>query len=105
MKKFKFYSGLFVFVHVRISQCKFGCYGVRVECRACDLHDFFNVTWQTVDIRKARKIVMKNAIVLNTTYEKHIKNVCIFYQEKNWIEKMLNFCVIVYVNIFSRITC
>ena len=30
---------------------------------ACDLHDFFNVAWQTVDVRKARKIVMKGEIV------------------------------------------
>ena len=39
---------------------------------------FFNVTWQTVDVRKARKIVMKSEIVLNTTNKTHIKNVRIF---------------------------
>ena len=32
--------------------------GVYLECWARDLHDFFNVAWQTVDLRKARKIVM-----------------------------------------------
>ena len=37
--------------------------GGHVECRACDLHDFFNVALQTVDVRKARKIVMKSEIV------------------------------------------
>ena len=57
--------------------------GLHVECRACDLHDFFNVTWQTVDVRKAHKIVMKSKIVLNTTYKTHIKNVSLFDHEKN----------------------
>ena len=37
--------------------------GGHVECRACDLHDFFNVALQTVDVRKTRKIVMKSEIV------------------------------------------
>ena len=74
MKNFKFYSGLFVLVHVRISQRKIWCNGVHVEYRARDLHDFFKVTWQTVDVRKARKIVMKSEIVLNTTYKTDIKN-------------------------------
>ena len=58
-----------------------------MECRARDLHDFFNVAWQTVDVRKARKIVMKSKIVLNTTYKTHIK-MRIFDHEKNWIEKI-----------------
>ena len=58
VKFFKFYSGLFVLVHVHISQ-----FGVHVECKARDLHDFFNVAWQTVDVRKAHKIVMKSGIV------------------------------------------
>ena len=53
-----------------------------MEFRARDLHDFFNVAWQTVDVRKASKIVMKNDIVLNTTYKTHIKNVRIFDLEK-----------------------
>ena len=61
---------------------------MRVECRARDLHDFINVVWQTVDVRKARKIVKKSEIVSNTTYKTHIKNVCIFDHEKNWIEKI-----------------
>ena len=39
--------------------------------------------WQTVDVRKARIIVMKNEIVLNTTYKTHIKNVRIFDHEKH----------------------
>ena len=59
-----------------------------MECRARDLHDFFNVAWQTVDVRKARKIVMKSDIVLNTAYKTHIKNGRIFDHEKNWIEKI-----------------
>ena len=54
-----------------------------MECRARDLHDFFNVAWQTVDVRKARKIVMKREIVFNTTYKTHIKNVLIFDHEKH----------------------
>ena len=54
-----------------------------MECRARDLHDFFNVAWQTVDVRKAREIVMKSDIVLSTTYKTHIKNVRIFLHEKN----------------------
>ena len=54
-----------------------------MECRARDLHDFFNVAWPTVDERKARKIVMISDIVLNTTYKTHIKNVRIYDHEKN----------------------
>ena len=68
---------------------------VHVECRARDLHDFFNVAWQTVDVRKARKIVMKSEILPNTTYKTHIKKRS-HEHEKNWIEKLLNFCLIVY---------
>ena len=58
-----------------------------MECRARDLHDFFNVASQTVDVRKSRKIVMESKIVSNTTYKTHIKNVRILDHEKNWIEK------------------
>ena len=54
-----------------------------MECRAHDLHDFFNVAWQTVHVRKARKIVMKSEIVPNTTYKTHVKNVRIFDHEDN----------------------
>ena len=50
---------------------------------ARDLHDFLNVAWQTVDVRKACKIVMKSEIVSNTTYKTHIKNFRIFDNEKN----------------------
>ena len=56
--------------------------GCNVECRARDLYVSFNVTWQTVDVRKARKIVMKSEIVLNTTYKTHIENVRLFDHEK-----------------------
>ena len=59
-----------------------------MECRARDLHDFFNVAWQSVDVRKTRKIVKKSEIVSNTTYKTHIKNVQVFDHEKNWIEKI-----------------
>ena len=63
MKKIKFYSGLFVLVHVRISLCEFRWHGVHMECRARDLHDFVNVTWKPVEVRKARKNVMNSEIV------------------------------------------
>ena len=43
-----------------------------MECRARDVHDFFNVAWQTVDVRKAHEIVTKSKIVLNMTYKTHI---------------------------------
>ena len=56
---------------------------VHAECRARDLHDFLNVAWQTVDARKACKIVMKSEIVLNTTYKTHIEKVRIFDHEKH----------------------
>ena len=56
---------------------------MHVECRAHDMHDFFNVAWQIVDARKARKIVMKREIVLSTTYKMHIKKVRIFDHEKH----------------------
>ena len=46
-----------------------------MESRARDLHDFFNVASQTVDVRKSPKIVMESKIVSNTTYKTHIKNV------------------------------
>ena len=36
---------------------------MHVACRARDLHDFFNVAWQAVDVKKARKIVMISEIV------------------------------------------
>ena len=40
-----------------------------------------------MDVRKARKMVMKSKIVLNITYKTHIKNVRIFDHEKKiWIE-------------------
>ena len=60
---------------------------LHVECRARDLRDFLNVTWQTVDVRKARKKVIKSEIVLNTTYKTHIKSFRILDREKKWIEK------------------
>ena len=72
MEIFKFYSGLFVLVHVRIRQCEFRWHGLHVECMARDWHDFLNVAWQTVGVRKAHKMVMKIEIVYNTTYKTHI---------------------------------
>ena len=54
-----------------------------MECRVRDLHDFLNVAWQTVDVRKTRKIVMKREIVLNTTYKTYIKYIRIFDHEKH----------------------
>ena len=70
---------------------------MHVECRARDLHNFFNVAWQTVGVRKACKIVMKSDIVLNPTYNTRIKKVRIFdHEKKNGIKKWLNFCLIVY---------
>ena len=60
-----------------------------MECRARDLQDFFNVAWQMVDVRKARKTVMKSDIGSNTTYRTHIKNVSIFNHEKNGLKKIV----------------
>ena len=51
-------------------------------CRARDWHEFSNVSWQTVVVRKARKMVMKSDIVYNTTYKMHIKKFRIFYHKK-----------------------
>ena len=59
MEIFKFYSDLFVLVHVRIRQCEFQWHGLHMEYMARDWHDFLNVAWQTVDVRKARKMVIK----------------------------------------------
>ena len=53
-----------------------------MECRARDLHGFFNVASQAVDVRKSRKIVMERKVVSNTTYKTHIKNVRILDHEK-----------------------
>ena len=55
-----------------------------MECRARDWHDFLNVAWQTVDVRKACKMVMVSEIVLNTTYKTRIKNFRLFDHEKNF---------------------
>ena len=57
--------------------------GMHMECRARDLHDFFNVGWQTVGVRKEHKIVMKSDFVWDTAYKTHIKDVHIFYHENN----------------------
>ena len=54
-----------------------------MECIARDWHDFLNVAWQCVDVRKAHKMVMKIEIVYNTTYKTLIKNFGIFDHEKN----------------------
>ena len=55
-----------------------------MECRARDWHDFLNVAWQTLNVRKAHTMVMKGETVCfdHTTYKTHIKNVCIFDHEK-----------------------
>ena len=53
-----------------------------MECRARDLHDFFNVASQTVEVRKWRKIVMESKNVSNTTYKMKIENVRIVDHEK-----------------------
>ena len=50
--------------------------------RSRDLHDFLSVAWQTDDVNKACKIVMKSKIVSNTIYKTHIKNLSIFDYEK-----------------------
>ena len=54
-----------------------------MECRARDLHDFFNVAMQTVDVVVARKTVTKSEIESNTTYKTNIKNFRIFDHETN----------------------
>ena len=62
---------------------------MHVECRARDLHDFFNVASQAVDVRKSIKIIIESKIVSKTTYKTHIKNVRILdHEKKNWIEKI-----------------
>ena len=53
-----------------------------MECCARDLNYYFNAAWQVVDVRKARKKVMKSGIVQNTTYNSIIKIFCIFDNEK-----------------------
>ena len=63
MEIFKFYCRLFVLEHVRIRQYEFRWHRLYVECRARDLHEFFNVALQTVHVRKAGKMVMKSEIV------------------------------------------
>ena len=57
--------------------------GLHVECMTRDWHNFLNVAWQTLDVRKARQKVMKIEIVYNTTYKTHIKNVRIIDHENN----------------------
>ena len=62
-----------------------------------DWHDFLNVARQTVDVRKAHKMVMKIKYVY-TTYKTHIKNFHMFDHEKNFgLKTLLNFCLIVYI--------
>ena len=61
---------------------------LHVACRARDLHEFLNVAWQPVDVRKARKIVMKSKIVSNTTFKTYMKDFRIFDHEK--IAKLLS---------------
>ena len=68
-----------------------------MECRAHDCHNFLNDAWQTVDVRKAREMVMKSEIVYNTTCNTLTKNFGIFDHEKNGLKKVLNFCLIVYI--------
>ena len=72
---FKFYTGLFVLKSVNANFEDMGCtWNVG--------HDFFNVAWQTVDVRKTGKIVMKSEIVSNTTYKTHTNKIRIFDHEK-----------------------
>ena len=46
------------------------------------------LVWQTVDVWKVHKIVMKSEIGSNMTYKMPIKIVRIFDHEKMWIEKI-----------------
>ena len=57
---------------------------MHVECRALDLHDFFNVGWQTVGVRKEHKIVMKS----DTAYKTHNKDFAYFIMKTIWIAKV-----------------
>ena len=50
-----------------------------------------------MDVRKARKIVMKSEIVSNTTYKTHIKTFAYLIMKKIELKKMLNFRLIVYI--------
>ena len=65
LRKFSYFTLVYFFflVHVRIKQCVFRWHELHVECLARDLHYFLNFTWQTVDVRKARKMVMESEIV------------------------------------------
>ena len=61
--KFSNYTPVYLFWFMYQSvNANFNDMGEHVEFRARDLH-FFNVTWQAVDVSKARKIAMKSEIV------------------------------------------
>ena len=53
-----------------------------MECRERDWHEFLNVSLQTVDVRKARKMVMKSEIMQNTTNKTHINSFRVVDHEK-----------------------
>ena len=59
-----------------------------MECRARDLHNFFNVASQTVDVRKARKIVMKSGSVLTRHIKRISKTFAYLIMKKYWMEKI-----------------
>ena len=63
MEMLKLCSGLFFGVHVPIKQWKFRGHVLHMECWAPDWHDFLNVTWQTVEVRKVPKMVIESELV------------------------------------------
>ena len=63
-RRFSTFTPVYLFWYMYESvDANFDDMGMHFECRARDLHDFFNVGWQTVGERKEHKIVMKSDIV------------------------------------------
>ena len=59
-----------------------------MESRARDLHDFFNVAWQMVDVGKARKIVMKVKLYKTGLIKCISKSFAYLLMKNIWIEKI-----------------
>ena len=55
---------------------------------ARDLHDFLNIAWQTVDVRKAHKMVMKIEICITRPTKRISKSFAYLIMKKIWIEKI-----------------
>ena len=86
VEMFIFDSSLFVLLHARIMQCKFRWHMLHMEYWACNWHDFPNVAWQPVDVRKACKMVMKVKLCKPLPIKLILKLLHI-WSWKKWIEK------------------